>query len=214
MPEKLPDNFEQVLDELQTAINIYQQLQTRLTGLHSQIDSQKLELKNQQKYAEGLRYQKVYHFMDEQNLDICSAEIIPREFKIKHPDIKRASELEKLGLFSKGKLRFIYFYDREYHSGGYEQHSEYYEKKYILNLCPYHFPLKKSLPTPSPFTYSRSLNLSENTLPHFQEVIKKDENNFIDKSTGKLIEAEYKTFPISENIFKYFQIPPLPMLRT
>lgn len=213
MIEKLAENYEQALQEFQDKETVHQQLESELAHLHAKVIQSNKKLQEEHKYLESLRYKQLYQLMKAQGLGVCSAEIVPYEFTLKHTQLKEVSDLEKLGIFPVGKLRFIYFYDKRWHHGGHYETDTSYELNYILLLCPYHFPKKVPMLNKSPFSHSRSLNTYQTTLPFFQKVIKKGANEFIDKNTGKKIEkGAFCQSPIPEKIFDYFQLSPLPEL--
>ncbi|MDO8570869.1 MAG: hypothetical protein Q7R97_04770 [Candidatus Daviesbacteria bacterium] len=199
MPEKLlPKNYEQGLEEFNTARDAYLQLQKKFDTFRSRISNANLELEEQYKYLNFLRHREAYQSAKAQGLGVCSTELISIGFNtISHNKIDKATKLEKLGLFPINRLRFVYFFNRFFYPGGYQEHTVEEELHYILTLCPHHFPKQQlSLPKPS--------------LPHFRAVVKKNENKFIDKLTDQPVVAEFKTSLLPEKIFKYFQIPPLP----
>ncbi|MDO8638728.1 MAG: hypothetical protein Q7R43_04070 [Candidatus Daviesbacteria bacterium] len=216
MPEKLPENYEQGLQEFIASQADYQTTADQLREIKRKIWSQHLQLELAIKGLSKLRHQRAFEIMEEKGLGICSAEIVPEEFKLKHPDFKKTSESEKLGLFLLGKLRFLYFYDKRWVGGGHYESEYSYKINYILSLCPHHFPKKTSFSLASIFSYARQHPTYTDTecLPYWKEVTQKDgqPDVFIDKSQNENRNIGWKISPLPETIFEYFQIPSLPEL--
>lgn len=150
-----------------------------------------------------LRYQTVYSLMEIASLGVCTAEIIPEEFKDfwgGHRKIAGLSRPERLGIFPIGQLRFLYFHGPGYDSTPYFEQS--YTKEFILLLCPHHFPKAPE---------------QETTLSELPDDLSKVITCELHRSEGKFtsrdereFSAPYPQTPLPEAIFEYFQIPPLP----
>lgn len=220
MLEKLSESYEQSLEEFVLSQANYKTVTDQLKKIKREAQSQYLKLQLAIYQLNQLRHHQVFTIMEEKGLGICSAEIIPEELKLKHKDIKKTSELEKLGLFPKGKLRFIYFHDRRWSKGGHYESGNYYNINYVLSLCPHHFPKEVSFLSASVFSHEKQSTDHTESLPYWEELITKEDSlepMFVSKKTGEqpwTIHSfpEYKFSPLPETVFKYFQIPPIPEL--
>ncbi|MFH0937344.1 MAG: hypothetical protein V1808_03550 [Candidatus Daviesbacteria bacterium] len=211
--EKQPVNYEEALNEFLQKSSLYLKKKEAVKKVIEKVIYENNSLWKEHKNLEALRYQFVYKIMEEKGLGVCSAEIEPSEFNTKHQEIEEASEIEKLGLFPIGSLRFVYFEYRGRSKGDYEP-DYYYDVKNIFRVCHHHYPLKL-VPLPqsvfSHLHYQDSYAAALST--HFKDIEQREDNKFYSLSPNKgrePLDASYLISPLPEKIFEYFNIPPLP----
>ena len=137
--------------------------------------------------------------MERAGLGVCSAEIVPDEFKTSHQRLGLEGP-EGLGLFPIGSLRYLYFKRLGYARGGHYENGSYYDIKYIFRVCPHHFPSESLFKSLQPYSSSET----------GAEVIRRQDGKFVGKVNDAIMEALYPQRPLPESIFVYFGIQPLP----
>lgn len=199
MVEHLVSEYEQALKRFNTHHRGHEKIRQKLAELTGQARSGYQLLYEEHNQLNTLRYRKVYTMIEKDSLGVCSAEIVPDEFKTSHRRLGLTGP-EGLGLFPIGSLRYLYFKRLGYVRGDHYENGHYYDIKHILRVCPHHFPGESLFQFLQPYGSSETVT----------EVTKREDGKFVNKINGALMEATYPQIPLSEEIFVYFGIQPLP----
>lgn len=176
--------------------------QKDLDKLENAASKRQKQLQNSRSHLQAVRYQIVYDLIEKAGLAVCSAEIITWEFKHEgHRKFEGLNEAEKLGLFPRGQLRYLYYQGLDY-TEAFDTPIPHIDT-HILLLCPHHFP---EVP-------DREITFPE--APHYQPIITREltqtrDGKFFSSLSRKEITAPYRRGTLPEAIFEYFKIPPLP----
>ncbi|MDO8639139.1 MAG: hypothetical protein Q7R43_06195 [Candidatus Daviesbacteria bacterium] len=212
MTEKLPENYEQDLKKFEDQQENYIGYLQELSQLQQKTKSIRHELNQNLERLKNLRYKILYQLLEEKKLGVCSAEIFPDEFILQHDRIKNPSKLALLGIFPTSQLRFLYFFDIRWSSGSHYESGNSYSIEHILRLCPHHFPQDLPKFPPAVFYHSKINEDRLESHPFYFEVIKKEPNRFIHKTTLIDTPGPYHQSPLPEKIFQHFKITAIPKL--